>query len=226
MSKPRIVYFDIRGRIEALRLMFEDLGVEYQDYRVSGAEWEEHRRTLPLPFGQLPLYEEGSLRLVQSRAIRRHVARVHGLSGRSEAEAALCDMVDEAIEEVRELFWHFIWRRDGVSRRAAFLDEEFAPRVMQLESWLAERGSQEHWLGEQPTYADHLGYHFTDELGMFFPELFETCPHLEVFHAHFAKRPRIAAYLASGRQPPAFGYGPEGLVFAPQWWKSHRPRQL
>lgn len=216
MTRPRIVYFDIRGRIEALRLMFEDLGVEYQDDRVSGADWEKHRVTLPLPFGQLPLYEEGSLRLVQSRAIRRHVARVHGLSGRSQADAALCDMVDEAIEEVRELFWHFIWRSERDLLRSAFVAEEFAPRVMQLENWLAERGTEEHWLGKQPTYADYLGYHFTDELGVFFPELSERCPHLAAFRAGFAKRPRIAPYLASGRQPVAFGYGPEGRIFAPR----------
>jgi hypothetical protein len=31
MSKPKLVYFNIRGRAEPIRLMLQDIGVEYDE---------------------------------------------------------------------------------------------------------------------------------------------------------------------------------------------------
>lgn len=40
-AKPVITYFNIRGRAEVIRLIFEELGIEYEDRRITDAgEWQ------------------------------------------------------------------------------------------------------------------------------------------------------------------------------------------
>ena len=81
---PCITYFDIRGRAEPVRLVYEDLGEPYEDRRVTDIEWIDLKpRT---PFGQLPLFSQGDLHLTQSYAIYRHLARSHVLYGASELD--------------------------------------------------------------------------------------------------------------------------------------------
>ena len=39
MAKPTIIYFDIRARAEPIRLILEELGIEYEDQQVRPEEW-------------------------------------------------------------------------------------------------------------------------------------------------------------------------------------------
>jgi glutathione S-transferase len=74
--KPRILYFDIRGRAEPLRLLLEDVGVEYPDQQVTLEQWPETRATIP--FGRMPVYSEGDLEIAESFAIMHYLGRKHG----------------------------------------------------------------------------------------------------------------------------------------------------
>jgi hypothetical protein len=67
--KPKITYFAVRGRAEAIRLMLEDLGIEYDERRISVGEWPSVKATLM--FGELPTYGEGEIFIDQSHAIYR-----------------------------------------------------------------------------------------------------------------------------------------------------------
>jgi glutathione S-transferase len=79
MAKPVITYFDIRARAEPIRLILEEVEVEYEERRVRARDWQElNPRT---PFGRLPAYREGDLEIWQSHAVFRHLARVHDLYG-------------------------------------------------------------------------------------------------------------------------------------------------
>jgi hypothetical protein len=49
---PVITYFNVRGRAEVIRLLLEEVGVEYRERRVAVEEWSALKATLP--FGQLP----------------------------------------------------------------------------------------------------------------------------------------------------------------------------
>src|SRR4051812_27055130 len=107
-AKPRIIYFDLRGRAEAIRLMFEELGEPYDDRRLrSSDEWAALKPHTP--FGALPIYEEGELRFAQTQAIQRHIARTRGLYGRNEREHVECDVGVEALNEAAETLWRFFW---------------------------------------------------------------------------------------------------------------------
>ena len=81
-----------------------------------------------LLFGQLPLLEIDGLKLVQSQAICRHVAKISGMAGKNPGEEALADMVAEAVRAT----WcvtGFLYRRPCHPRAAAWnaADDETAP---------------------------------------------------------------------------------------------------
>ena len=74
--------------------MFAAGGQQYEDVRLEREKWPEHKASTP--FGQLPLLEvtEGgkTLRLAQSLAIARFLARRFNLDGASDFEKAEVDM--------------------------------------------------------------------------------------------------------------------------------------
>ena len=66
MERPRLTYFDMRGRAEAIRLLLFATQTEFEDRRVvSRGEWAALEPELP--FGVLPIYETPGVLLCESR---------------------------------------------------------------------------------------------------------------------------------------------------------------
>lgn len=206
-SKPQLVYFDIRGRAEAIRLLLEEVGVEYDDLRISRHEWAELQpRT---PFGQLPLFREGDLELAQSHAILRHLARVHDLDGRDEPERLRSDVAVEALRDADEQLGSALWRPGFANERTRFVEGELA-RSLRALARLFETSGAPFWAGPSPTLADVFAFAFLEDVEALFPGALAGAPPLAGFRERFAARPRIAAYLRSSRRPEAIMYGPSG----------------
>jgi len=197
-SKPCVIYFDIRGRAEPIRLMFEELGVAYDEQRLrSSAQWKAMKPQTP--FGALPIYEEGELRFAQTQAIYRHIARTHGLYGRDERERIECDVGAEAVNEAIENLWRLYWETDYKERLETFERGPLAETLLDLERWFARASpSPAYWVGDVLTYVDFVAYRYLDEIDALFPAALAARPLLFAFHRAFQARPRIAAYIASG----------------------------
>jgi glutathione S-transferase len=213
---PRIIYFDLRGRAEAIRLMFEELGEAYEEQRVrSNAQW--HAMKPQTPFGSLPIYEEGDLRIAQTQAIYRHIARTRGLYGADERERTECDVGAEAINEAIDDFWRLFWQTDYKEKMESFATGMLAVRLLDLERWFTRADpSPAYWVGSGPTYTDYFAYRFLDDVDAVFPAALAARPALFAFHRAFEKRPRIAAYIASGRRPTVLGIIIDGPMFDPR----------
>ena len=213
MAKPTITYFDIRARAEPIRLILEELGIEYDDQQVSADDWAELKSKTP--FGWLPAYREGDLEIWQSHAIYRHLARVHDLYGSGEEERVRCDVVEEALADLNSLIGRAPWRPGFDKTRADFIRSELSPVLERLERFLRtnETGTS-FWVGSSLTFVDLIAFAVLDCTGAMFPEALAQHPVLQRFCDEFARRPRIAAYLRSSRRPPAIQYGPEGKIYA------------
>ena len=57
MSTTKVIYFDGYGRAEAIRLLLKHAKVEFEDVRVTHADWPTKKAELNLEFGQLPAVE-------------------------------------------------------------------------------------------------------------------------------------------------------------------------
>jgi glutathione S-transferase len=198
---PRITYFAVRGRGEIIRLILEETGTPYRERRVGEAEWPAVKPTVP--FGQLPLYEEGALAIPHSHAIYRYLARKHGLAGRDEAERIRCDIVEETFVDAQNALAGFYWHRDFAKLRDEF-ERESLPRLLESVQrlFLANPSGQEYWVGDALTYVDFCAWHFLDYVRPFSQRTLEAFEPLHAFKKRIESRPRIAAYLASERRPP------------------------
>ncbi|HTR63398.1 MAG TPA: glutathione S-transferase family protein [Candidatus Binataceae bacterium] len=200
--------------VEVIRLIFEELGIEYQERHVIGDDWQALKPKTP--FGGLPIYQEGDLVLVQSRAIFRYLARKHGLYGSTEADQAQCDIVAEAIDDAEVSLWRWLCDADPEEKRAAFAGGELSMTLGRLQKWFRRNGDgAQFWVGDSMTYADFMAFAYLDEVRAFFPETLAQFPALHAFYDRVAARRRIAAYLKSPRYLPDFGYGPRGRIKDP-----------
>lgn len=73
MEKYKLIYFNLNGRGEFIRLIFVAAGKEFTDVRTTFAEWPALKKTITCPFDQLPVLEidNGKTKhiLAQSNAI-------------------------------------------------------------------------------------------------------------------------------------------------------------
>ncbi|CAG9135355.1 unnamed protein product [Plutella xylostella] len=70
----KLHYFDVNGIGESIRYILHYGGQKFEDVRYQISGWPDKKVKDALPFGQLPLYEEGDRSLHQSLAIARYVA--------------------------------------------------------------------------------------------------------------------------------------------------------
>ncbi len=212
MSRPRITYFDCRGRVEPIRLLLEGLGIQFDDHRVPAEEWLEVKPKTP--FGGLPSFVDGDLEIWQTHAVLRHLARTHDLYGSTETDHVQCDIFEEAFADLNALLGRAPWRPDFEAGRPSFIRLELGPALAQLERQLQQaKGCPSTWVGSSLTFVDFVAFGVLDHAWAMFPEVSGGYPLLQEFCAKFARRSRIAAYLQSDRRPAALQFGPKGQIF-------------
>jgi glutathione S-transferase len=216
MSKPTLFYFASRGRAELIRLVLAEAGVDYQEHPIGHGTPPLHGRptdfqalkaTPLLPFGAVPVWEEpDGFLLAQSAAIANHLARTHGLQGKSLREAAQCEQALGAFDDVRlELRKLATVAPEGRAALRQQLSSQFLPRWFgYLDRLLqANRGGTGGLVGDSLTVAD-LALWYLIELCQDngFGAAVAAYPALVAFAARIGQRPRIAEYLKSPRRHP------------------------
>jgi glutathione S-transferase len=99
MPKLKLTYFDFHGgRGEPARLALSIGGIPFEDNRVAPSDWPASKPGTP--FGALPVLEVDGQTLAQSNAINRYVGKLADLYPSDAWQAALCDEVMEAVEDI------------------------------------------------------------------------------------------------------------------------------
>ncbi|XP_053605226.1 hematopoietic prostaglandin D synthase-like isoform X2 [Plodia interpunctella] len=96
----KLTYFHLNGYAESIRYMLHYAGLEFQDIRLERASWPIKEIKDALPYGRLPVYEEGDRKLTQSLAIARYIASQTDLLPTDPWEQAV---LDAAVLNVYEL---------------------------------------------------------------------------------------------------------------------------
>jgi glutathione S-transferase len=216
MDKPTLIYFAARGRAELIRLLLAEAAVDYQEHPLGKGtpplngrptDFQALKATGALPFEAVPVWEEpGGLRLAQSIAIANHIARNHGLHGTTPIEAAQCDQMlgayDDVRGELRKLY-------PATPEQRVALREELGSKT--LPRWLGfldrllktNRDAAGFVVGDAMSVADVALYYLLESIrDNGWAAAVDRYPALAAFEARIAARPRIAAYRASPRRPP------------------------
>ena len=205
MPTPILTYFQFRGLGEPIRLLFEDLGLPYEDRRIDlfSAAWPA--LAPQLPFRQLPRLEIDGQTLFQSHAILRYLARANGLGGETDAERLRCDTGVEAARDLQQRLWDHFWSpgSDTEAAAEAFAAGQLAGELAKLDAWL---GDTPYVGGERVLFADYFVLTVLDEAAAFFPAALEQARALAGYRRRLRERPGIAAYIASGRQSDSYGF--------------------
>jgi prostaglandin-H2 D-isomerase / glutathione transferase len=201
MNKPRLIYFDFAGsRGEECRIALHLAGVDFEDVRVSGADWKALKPTTP--FGSMPVLElPGKPPLAQSNAILCYLGRCHGLHPEDPFEAARHEALMNYAEELRHQVTPTLRITDEAQKRTA---REALGRDV-LAAW----GSNvERQLGAGP-FASGDKLHVADiKLYMIVrwfvsgtldhvpTTVFDHCPKLRRLHAAVGEHAGVKAWLA------------------------------
>lgn len=107
MSKPKLYYFNGRGKMESIRWLLAAAGVEFDEVFLETREqYEQLLKDGFLLFEQVPMVEVDGMKLVQTNAILNYFAAKHKLLGKDTHERALIDMYSEGAKDLMLLVMH------------------------------------------------------------------------------------------------------------------------
>ncbi|XP_066940433.1 glutathione S-transferase Mu 4-like [Macrobrachium rosenbergii] len=199
---PTLAYWNIRGLAQPIRLLLEYTGTEFEDkmYECGPAPkfdkscWFDIKYSLGLDFPNLPYYVDGDVKVTQSNAIMRYIARKHDLCGKTESEKIRVDIMENQSMDFRNGFVRLCYL-DFDSQKETYL--EALPTTMKLFSTFL--GERPWYAGDNITFVDFIMYELIDQHLQLEPNLLKDFKNLEDFQKRFEELEPIKKYMASDR---------------------------
>ena len=201
MPKLKLTYFDFDGgRGEPVRLALVIAGVPFEDDRVKFNDWASRKPSTPC--GALPVLEVDGEVISQSNTITRYVGKLTDLYPVDPLQAALCDEVMDAVEDLNGHIGTTISIADPAAKKAAreaLASGPMSVHLARFNAYLESRGG-EYFADNRLTVADlkvfslvsHLRSGALDHIPA---DLVARKAPLLVKHSdHLQKHPKIAAY--------------------------------
>ncbi|XP_068714908.1 glutathione S-transferase Mu 1-like [Montipora foliosa] len=200
---PILGYWDIRGLAEPIRLLLHYTGTEFKDerYKLGDApdynadSWLSDKYTLGLDFPNLPYYIDGDIKLTQSLAITRHLARLHDLCGSTEEEKMRVDLAESQIVDWRTKFTKTAYNPDFEKLKPEYLKD--AKNILQQFSDFL--GDKKYVAGDKISYVDFMLFEYLDVHKILDASLLEPHDNLKEFATRIEELPTIAAYRKSDK---------------------------
>ena len=195
MPTYRFTYFNSRGLGESIRLIFAQAGVEYEDRRVAGEEWEQLKPSTPT--GQLPILEVDGKTLYGSRPIGRFLGERFGLGGSNDLEnaeiAGFLDFFDDFLKKTYPYFMEKDETKKAEIKKN--IEDNEIPKYVDILEKIVNSSSGNFIFGEKVTYGD-LSFVAISELIMgMFPSYLEGRPGLSKVKESVENLPNIARWL-------------------------------
>ncbi|XP_040290582.1 glutathione S-transferase P 1-like [Bufo bufo] len=196
MPEYTIIYFNARGRCEAMRMLMADQGAQWKEEVVTSDDWQKGDLKKAAVYGQLPGLKDGDFTLYQSNAILRLLARNHDLYGKNPREASLIDMVNDGVEDLRLKYLKMIYQNyeNGKDDYVKALPTDLG----HFERLLASNNEGKGFVvGAHISFAD---YNLVDLLHnhlVLAPDCLSGFPLLCAYVKRISSRPKLEAYLSS-----------------------------
>lgn len=200
MASYKLIYFNLKGRAELIRLMFNLAGQPFEDQRVEFADWSKLKETFA--FKQLPVLEvketDGRVTTIaQSNSIVRFVASRLGFDGKTDLERASCDMICEQIRDIFDsLIYIFIMKNE--EEKLALFDKninERIPEMYRLIQNLLDTNKSGFLVGNDVTYSDLAIILSYDWLRDRKEDVLAKLPGLKDHETRIRAIPRVAEHL-------------------------------
>ncbi|KAH9364102.1 hypothetical protein HPB48_006783 [Haemaphysalis longicornis] len=188
---------------QPIRLLLAHADVKVEDKRYScgpppdfdRSAWLKEKHTLGLEFPNLPYYIDGDVKLTQSMAILRYLARKHGLDGKTEAEKQRVDVTEQQFADFRMNWVRMCYNPDFDKLKVDYLKN--LPDA--LKSFSEYLGKHKFFAGDHVTYVDFIAYEMLAQHLLFAPDCLKDFPNLKAFVDRVEALPHVAAYLKSDK---------------------------
>lgn len=217
----------IPGRGEFVRLALEDAGVAYRDLALTEGGDEQMMAQMKAeeahtpPFAP-PFLKAGKLTIAQTANILLFLGERHGLAPKADAgrfwvyqlQLTLADLVAEVHDAHHPIAASLYYedQKSEAAKRSKTLREQRLPKYLGYFDGILARSSGDWLAGKRLSHADLSLFHVVEGLRYAFPNTMKKLERkyrqLEPLHDRVARRPRIAAYLASDRRQP---FNTEGI---------------
>jgi glutathione S-transferase len=155
MFKLKLTYFDIHGgRGEPARLAMFIGGIEFEDRRIPFDAWPTVKAQTP--FHAVPVLEVDGSVITQSNTINRFVGKLANLYPNDPWQAALCDEVMDAVEDISHKIGATFAINDQTEKkivRETLASGPIPLYLTRLQTLLQERGG-EYFADKRLTVAD------------------------------------------------------------------------
>jgi glutathione S-transferase len=218
----------IQGRGEFVRLALEEAGADYIDVArrpgqrgvPSLTKLMDDKRSKRPPYAP-PFIKAGKLVIAQTANILLYLGPRLGLAPRDEAgrlwahqlQLTISDLVVEIHDSHHPVttYLYYEEQRPAAKRRTADFWRYRVPKILGYFERVLARSDGPHVLGRRLCYVDLSLFQIIEGLRYAFPKRMQRfekkVPRLVALHDRVAKRPRIAAYLASKRRIPFSQWG-------------------
>uniref|UniRef100_A0A1B6CC70 glutathione transferase n=2 Tax=Clastoptera arizonana TaxID=38151 RepID=A0A1B6CC70_9HEMI len=202
--KYKLIYFPVKGLGEPIRFLLAYLGDDFEDYRFKVEDWPSIKPTTP--FGKSPVLEVdgGKLKLCQSVAICRYLAKQAGLCGKDALEDLQIDIIVDVIGDLRQAIAGFHYDPDEkqkATKKATCLNETLPFYMKKLEAIAKENNG--FLANGKLSWADIFFAGLVEYLGyMCGSDIVENYPNLKAIKESVFAIEKIKAYIAQRPESP------------------------
>ncbi|NXQ00560.1 GSTA1 transferase, partial [Vidua macroura] len=201
-GKPKLHYFNGRGRMEPIRWLLAAAGVEFEEsYLEKKEDLTKLQKDGSLLFQQVPMVEIDGMKLVQTRAIANYIATKYSLYGKDMKERALIDMYVEGLFDLNELLlkYGFLPADQKEEHFANMMDKATNRYFPVFEKVLKDHG-KDFLVGNQLSRADVQLLEIILMAEEYKPDILAKFPLLQSFKARISNIPTIKKFLQPGSQ--------------------------
>ncbi|NXD37310.1 GSTA1 transferase, partial [Copsychus sechellarum] len=206
-GKPKLHYFNGRGRMEPIRWLLAAAGVEFDECFIEKKEdLTKLQNDGSLLFQQVPMVEIDGMKLVQTRAIMNYIAAKYNLCGKDLKERALIDMYVEGLFDLNELLMTYeILPADKKVQHFANMMDKAENRYFPVFEKVLKDHAKDFLVGNQLSRADVQLLEVILMADEYKPDMFSKFPFLQSFKARISAMPNIKKFLQPGsqRKPPS-----------------------
>ncbi|KAM9342509.1 glutathione S-transferase Mu 1-like [Pholidichthys leucotaenia] len=212
----KLAYWDVRGFAHPIRYLLEYTGEPYEEKFYSCGEapdydkscWLNEKFKLGMDFPNLPYLFDGDMKVSQSSAILRYIARKHNVchfsflnvnsdptsGGETVEEKTRVDMLENQIVDFRTGFVMLCYLNYDEKK-----DEYLKTLPASLKQFSDFLGCRKWFAGDKITYVDFMMYEVLDQHRKFQPSCLDNFKNLKDLIARFEALEKISAYVNSSR---------------------------
>ncbi|XP_034965857.1 glutathione S-transferase [Zootoca vivipara] len=205
-GKPKLYYFNGRGRMESIRWLLAAAGVEFEEQLIETKEYlEKLKHDGDLLFQQVPMVEMDGMKMVQSRAILNYIAAKHNLYGKDVKQRAWIDMYCEGAMDLNEMIMMLPFKpADSKEKEFANIIEKATTRYFPVFEKVLKDHGQNYLVGNQLSRADIQLLETVLMAEELKADILSKFPLLKAFKERISNIPTVKKFLQPGsqRKPP------------------------